>query len=130
MFKPFLSVLAGLFTAFLVVLLLETILPYIFHVQPIDPKNKEEMEKFMSAVPKGLLIANAISYGFAALAGSFVTILIIRNSNRGYITTLIFLIVVLVNFFSFKHPAWMITLGAAATIVGGYIGTKLKKNII
>jgi hypothetical protein len=130
MFKPMLSVLGGLFVAFVVVLFFETILPYLFHVKPINPENKDQMELFLMTVPQGLLIANALTYGVAALMGSYATVLISGNSRRGFITTLLFFIVVLVNFFSFKHPAWMISLGCAGTLLGGYLGTLLKRDAI
>lgn len=130
MFKPILSILGGLFVSFTVVLLFEIILPYVFKVKPINPENKEELEAFMKSVPKGLLIANALTYGIAALVGSYITVLISRNSRTGFITTLIFFIVVIVNFFSFRHPAWMIALGCIAALIGGYLGTKIRKDII
>ncbi len=130
MFKTFFSILAGLFTAFVIVLFFETLLPYIFNMKTGRPDNKQEMETFLSLAPMGLLISDAIGLGIAALAGTYITILISNNVRTGIITSGLFFIVLIINFVSYKHPLWMIISGCILALAGGYTGTKIRKNII
>ena len=130
MFKSFLSILAGLFAAFVVVLVVEMALPYLFKINMGDPQNKDAMEAFMKTVPTTFLVAIALTYGVAAFAGTYITVLISGNSKNAYLTLLLFLIVVMINFFSFTHPYWMIALGVIVSIMGGYLGSMVKKDTI
>ena len=129
MFKNLLSVIAGLFSGFVVVLLFETILPLLFNIKPLaDTKDTKVLNEFIKSLPPGLLIANALTYGLAAFTGSYITFIISHNSKLAITTTLIFFIVVLVNFFSFQHPAWMVILGCSVTLLGGYLATKIRSS--
>ena len=73
-------------------------------------------------------MTNAISYGIACLIGSIVTLQMATHKKMAYGTVGVFLIVVLVNFFTIHHPQWMIALGVASTIIGGILPILLKRQ--
>lgn len=131
MYRNLLSIIIGLFSAFLIVLLLESLLPLLFGIQSLkeagDPK---AIEQYLITLPLGLLILLALTYGIAAFIGTYVSVLISNTPKSGLSTTAIFLIVVIVNFLSFHHPLWMVMLGSLGTLIGGFAGTKTRSKTI
>lgn len=129
MYKNLLAIFAGLVAAFLVLMVIENTIPPFFQVAPPAPNlPKADFEAYINSLPKNLLITNAISYGIACLIGSIVTMQMATLKKMAYGTVGVFLIVVLVNFFTIHHPQWMIGLGVASTIIGGIIPILLKRQ--
>ncbi len=126
MFKNLLSIIGGLFSAFLLLLLVEKTLPLVFNVIPIDAtKDAIDFNEYIKNLPIQMLAVHAIAYGIVAFAGSYVTFLLCANPRMSLIMTTLFLVVVLVNYLMFHHPQWIIILGSSATVLGGFLGTKI-----
>jgi hypothetical protein len=131
MYRMLLSIIVGLFGCFLLLLIVETALPLIFNIEPFsNPGGSNEMEKYIAKLPLNLLKINTAAYGLSAFVGAYIANLISRDKRAGLFTTLLFFIVVLVNFFTVKHPNWMVWIGSTITLVGGLLAYILQKKTI
>ncbi len=125
MYKNLLSILVGLFSSFLIILLLEMTLPLPFGIH--SPYNgTPTMEEYIKTLPQALLLLFVLMYGVAALFGSYISVLISGTIESGLRTTVMLLLVVLANFISIHSPFWIIILSCATSLFGGFAGTRWK----
>lgn len=105
------SVVAGIVTAFVVVLAVETIGLQIFP-QPagMDPLNPESVRQHMSEIPTGSFVTVLVAWTLGAFTGPVVAKWIAGENSRGPAITVVALFVAMIvyNLLAVPGPTWMI----------------------
>lgn len=105
------SVVAGIVTAFAVVLAVETIGLQIFP-QPagMDPLNPESVRQYMAEIPTGSFVVVLVAWTLGAFTGPVVAKRIAGEHARGPAITVVALFVAMIvyNLLAVPGPAWMI----------------------
>lgn len=105
------SVVAGIVTAFVVVLAVETIGLQVF-AQPegMDPLNPESVRQYMAEIPTGSFVTVLVAWTLGAFAGPVVAKRIAGNNAHGPAITVVALFVAMIvyNLLAVPGPTWMI----------------------
>jgi hypothetical protein len=96
--------------------------------EPETSKSKDSASACMAALPAAAKLAVVAGWFLGSLGGAIVSLLIGgRWAPLAWITAGTILLLTLVNFSAFPHPAWMLAAGVAAPILGGFCAIALAK---
>jgi hypothetical protein len=128
MLRSILGVLVGCFAGGIIAFLLEIPAMWI-HPLPagFNMSDAEALKSHAAKAPLAALSCVAIGWTAAPLVASFVAGVITRRAFlvHGSIVGLIFLVLNMVNVFSFPHPLWLIAIGIVGPLVASYVGASL-----
>lgn len=127
MLKRILSIIAGLATAVVVIMIVEAISHALFPVTPIDMNNKEAMKTFMENLPTGAIAMVLAAWVIGAFFGGMVATLVNKDNGQrnSIVIGIIILVLSILNLIVLPHPIWM-WIGAIALIVpAAWAGHKL-----
>jgi hypothetical protein len=119
-----LAFVVGLFAAGAVVFGVESLsMALVVIPEGVDARDPEQVATLMAALPFGALASVAVGWGLGAFTGTFLASLVGRG-HRGPVLAIaiVFLLLVISNFFAFPHPAWLIAGGLLLTVAGAWIG--------
>ena len=105
------GVVAGIVTAFVVVLAVETIGLQIFP-QPagMDPLNPESVRQYMGEIPTGSFVTVLVAWTLGAFAGPVVAKRVAGKNSRfpGVTVVALFVAMIVYNLLAVPGPSWMI----------------------
>lgn len=128
MIRNILSIVFGIVSSFIVILLIETIGHYI-SPPPVnfDLNKQDELKTYIESAPAIVFIMVLIAYAVGSFIGGLVAALIATDNKNGKALTVggILLGLGVINLIMIPHPIWMIILGLAVFIPFAYIGGKI-----
>lgn len=115
---------AGLAVAIFAIMLVEFIGYQLFP----PPRGYDMSAGSALSLPVENLMWPVIGWLLGALAGSWVAVRISGERWTGWAIVVLVLAATVFNFALIAHPLWMMVAGAAAPILGGWIGLLLPKG--
>ncbi len=115
--RALLAVILGLLTAFVTVMLFETIGHSIYPpAQKLDFTKPEIIEEYIKSAPIGAMIFVVLAQVLGALVGAYVSTKIAPEGTNWpfYVTIVLLLVAVIYNYVAIPHPIWM----PVATVLG------------
>lgn len=127
------GVFVGVLAGCLVVFLIE--LPgFVLHPLPpgVDPSNNEALRAHVARAPLAAMVLVGVAWTIGPAAAALVAGLIARRALvvYGLIVGAIFVAFDLMNILAFPHPAWLIVVGVAGPLAGGWLGALLAQRLI
>ena len=121
------AVVAGLVTAFAVMLVVEAIGHSIYPPPPgLDPMTPEGMAGIVAQLPLGALLFVLAAYLSGAFAGGAVACKVARGRMTAPVVLGTMLTVgALLNVITIPHPLWMSALSVAVQLPAVWLGTRL-----
>lgn len=124
MLQRILGTLAGIVTAFGVVMLGELLLHVLFPMPELNVNDPAAVEAAVRSAPFLAKLGLALLYGLAAYLGGLAGCLAARWIWGGRIAVALLLAAVLANFLMLPHPLWMFILSVAVVLFGGWVGIR------
>jgi hypothetical protein len=127
MFKRFLAVIAGMLSSFLIVFIVDSLVPKFFAIEAVDPKDMDAIKAIMSRIPTAALVTMVAGWLLSAFVGGFVcgSVDKINWKVNSIILAIVLLLGVVMNFVAIPHPIWMMAVAVIMYIPCSYIGAKL-----
>ena len=123
MTRKILSVIAGLVTGFILIMLVETISHKIYPPPKVDFSNSEILKKLMHEAPVGALLLIVAAWAVGSFGGGMVATLVSKELKPVYalIVGALLTLAGLGNLLMLPHPAWM-WVGLTVFIPFAFIG--------
>ena len=105
--KRILAMVAGLISAFLVIVLVEGISITKYPLpKGVDPHNAEAMKEHVASLPVDAFLIILFAYAAGAFTGSFVAVAISKIFRQAMTIALVLLIANTANLVQIDHPLW------------------------
>jgi hypothetical protein len=105
--RSVLSVLAGVVTAIVVIMLVQLASSVIFPLPAgIDPTNRDSMAAYVRAMSAGTYVMVILSYALGSLAGGYVASMISLSIQTAMVVGGIQSLMGIINLVSLPHPLW------------------------
>lgn len=133
MIKRILSIVLGLVTAVVVIMLVEGIGHKMFPVSPIDMNNPEALKTFMENLPTGAIAMVLVAWAIGSFAGGVIASLIdkVNAFRNSVVIGVVILILSIINLITIPSPIWMwagaIILIIPSAIAGNKLVVRVKK---
>lgn len=127
MVRSIVSILTALFSAVIVIFLIELVGQKKYPPPPgLNPEDSLAMEPWMNSLPLAGLIFILIAWFTGAYTGGIIVSALDKlNAFRSSLTVgLLLLISTLINLSHYPHPFWMWIFGILAIITGTWLGYK------
>lgn len=126
--RQILSIIAGLSTAFLIIVMAQMIKEGLFPT-PINLNFDEtaKVDEWYASLPSKAFVILAISHSFAAFSAGLISALV-SGINRyifGLISVCIIFVTVIIFLFTYNFPTWFVITDTVATAVLGFGGVIL-----
>lgn len=134
--KNILSVMAGLITGVLVIMLIEAISHKMYPLPPgfdLSKADKETMEFLMEEMmPMGAFMMVLLSYILGSFSGGMISSVISKKIQQPLIVGSVLMVAGIVTLFMIPHPVWFMAVSLPVYIpfalAGGKIGMMFKKR--
>lgn len=133
MVKRVLSIILGLVTAVVVIMLVEGIGHKMFPVSPVDMNNPEALKAFMENLPTGAIAMVLVAWAVGSFAGGAIASLIdkVNAFRNSVVIGVVILILSIINLITIPSPIWMwagaIILIIPSAVAGNRIISIIKK---
>ncbi len=134
MLRSVLVVFAGLIVGMLMVTAIESMIPLVFALPPLDVADPAAVKAAMASLPAGVFVMLMFGWAFGALTGGLVSArLATHTSGRGPLGHALAVGLVqtagaIANFSMLPHPTWVIAAGLVLfvpmALLGGHLGRR------
>ncbi len=129
--RGLLAVILGLLSAFITVMLIESIGHYIYPPDELlDYSKPETIEKYLQSAPLGAMMFVVIAQVLASLVIGYVSTKVAPPDSHipFYISMALFMIAIIANYVSLPHPIWMPISTIILALVAAYQGRMIAQK--
>jgi hypothetical protein len=131
MTRNFFSIIAGLISCFLVILIVE-IIGHALNPLPVNVNNPEEFRNFIQhEAPEAFYVLVLSGYAMGSFTGGFVTAVIAINKKiiRAMTVGGVVMGLGIYNLILVRHPSWVIVTAFFTFLPFAYLGGRMGKNL-
>lgn len=126
MLRKLLGVLAGAIVAVLLIVVLETVIRYVFPPPPLDLTDPEVRRTLAMNAPAGALLSVIAAYAVAALVGGWTAVRVARDGAwPAWVVGGLLVVATVLNVVAIPHPAWFVVLALLVIAAGAWSAGQL-----
>ena len=133
--KKSLSIIAGIVTGFIVIMITEAVTHKIYPLPKgfdLSKADDETMKFIMEMLPRGAYLMILLGFALGSFSGGLVSSLLSQKIQQPLIVGLAIMLGGIVNCFMIPHPLWLVITSLFMYVpfafVGGKIGIRIRKG--
>lgn len=120
------GVIAGAVVALLLIVVLETVIRYVFPPPPLDYDDPAVRRMLALNAPAASLLSVVVAYAFAAVAGAWTAVRVARDGPwPAWAVGGLLLLLTVLNVAALPHPLWFTLLALAAIALSAWSAGQL-----
>ncbi|MFZ1705513.1 MAG: hypothetical protein WAT79_14285 [Saprospiraceae bacterium] len=126
--RQILSIIAGLSTAFLIIVMAQMIKEGLYPTPPdLNFEDTSKVDEWFSSLPSKAFLIIAISHALGSFSAGLISSLV-SGLNRyifGLISVCVIFVTVIIFLFTYNFPTWFVITDTVATAILGFFGVIL-----